>query len=334
MTWNTLGARKLCIKHFNAKTTAEEAAIALKGSIAGKNIVLVGATVGSLGGEFLRVIAPYPKAIWILSRTKAKMQEAVDTAFKVLEPTAHRPAIMLIEVDMTSPDSVKKAAAEVNADEQPIDLLFLGHGIPQLPQPTYGAEGFEAMFAGNHLGPFLLTSLLLPRLRQAGPGARIVPVSSGAHAFQDFRWDDPNYKLRPEEWDSQVAYGESKVANALFSRSLAKKLAADKITSISMHPGLSMTPGTDGVPDHFWIKIGAKTPDGEWTPLFYQYSRPKEEAVSNFVVAAFDPALKDHSGEWIEDCQIHNDRVAPWINDENAERLWVLTEEMLGHKFF
>ncbi|KAF8303426.1 NAD(P)-binding protein [Clavulina sp. PMI_390] len=350
---------------FNAKTTAEEAAKALKESITGKNILLVGATVGSLGGEFLRVIAPYAKAIWFLSHTKARMQQVVDNAFKALEPNAHRPAMKLIEVDMTSLDSVRKAAGEVNADKQPIDLLFLSHGIPQRPQPYYTLEGFETMFAGNYLGSFLLTSLLLPLLRQAGPSARIVPVSSSSHAMQDFRWDDPHYKLRPQEWDSQAAYGQSKAAQALFTKGLAKKLAADKITAITLHPGLVMTPGALSCPDSLWIKVGLKTPDGNWTPLLDKAARPIEQGVSNFVVAGFDPALKgtgcslnsadirssaarggfisirrifipsiDHSGQWIEDCQIHNERVAPWVNDENAERLWVMTEKMIGHKFF
>lgn len=62
------------------------------------------------------------------------------------------------------------------------------------------AEGFEAQLAGNHIGTFLFTSLILPRLQQAGPGARIIPVSSMAHGFAPFRWDDPNYHLRPEEY--------------------------------------------------------------------------------------------------------------------------------------
>lgn len=62
------------------------------------------------------------------------------------------------------------------------------------------AQGFESQLAGNHLGTFLLTSLLLPRLRQSGPGARVVTVSSEAHSFRPFRWDDPHYQLRPEEY--------------------------------------------------------------------------------------------------------------------------------------
>lgn len=62
------------------------------------------------------------------------------------------------------------------------------------------AEGLEAQIGGNHFGTHLLVSLLLPRLRQAGPGARVVVVSSLAHAFHPFRWDDPTYELRPEEY--------------------------------------------------------------------------------------------------------------------------------------
>lgn len=71
--------------------------------------------------------------------------------------------------------------------------------VPQTPL-SYAVDGFEVQFTGNHLGTFLLTSLLLPRLKQAGPGARVVPVSSDAHALKPFRWDDPNYRLRPDEY--------------------------------------------------------------------------------------------------------------------------------------
>ncbi|KAF8304961.1 NAD(P)-binding protein [Clavulina sp. PMI_390] len=319
---------------FNEKTVAAEAVSALKGSIAGKNILIVGASFDTLGGEFLSYIAPYPKSVTLLGRSKTKMQEAVDHAFRPLGPNAHRPTIRLVEVDMISFESVRKAAAEVNADQQPIDLLMLSQGIRRRPEPTYGPDGFELVFTGNHLASFLLTSLLLPRLRQAGPGARAVTISSAAHAIAQFRWDDPNYKLRPEEWDGQNAYGQSKIANALFIKSLAKKLAAEKITAIALHPGLIDTASVKLIPDSVFIQLGVKTPDGEYTPMHKKYSRTMEQGIATLLVAAFDPVLRDHSGEWIEDCQIHNDRVAPFVNDENAEKLWFMTEEMTGHKFF
>ena len=72
--------------------------------------------------------------------------------------------------------------------------------VPHLHELTRSAEGFEAQIGGNHFGTFLLISLLLPRLRQADQGARIIAVSSEAHAFHPFRWDDPNFELRPEEY--------------------------------------------------------------------------------------------------------------------------------------
>lgn len=65
---------------------------------------------------------------------------------------------------------------------------------------THTAQGLEAQIGGNHFGTFLLVSLLLPRLRQAGPGARVVIVTSGSAAFAQFRWDDLDYRLRPEEY--------------------------------------------------------------------------------------------------------------------------------------
>ncbi|KAF8304962.1 NAD(P)-binding protein [Clavulina sp. PMI_390] len=298
---------------FDEKTTAGEAVSALHKFISRKSIVLVGATVGSFGGEFLRYIAPYPKSIYVLSRNKARIQEAINAALKPLEDDANNTIIHPIE---------------------PIDLLMLNQGIPLPPEPSYGPDGFEVVFTGYHLASFLLTSLLLPRLRQAGPGARVVSISSVAHYFADFRWDDANYRVRPEEWDPQKAYGQSKIANALFAKSLAKKLATEKITAITLHPGFVRTLGVDRVPDGIWIKVGLKNTEGEWTELHDKYFRSMEEGVSNLIVAAFDPVVQDHSGEWIEDCQIHNERVAPFVNEENGERLWTMTEEMIGHKFF
>lgn len=72
--------------------------------------------------------------------------------------------------------------------------------VYQNPKLERSPEGFESQLSGNHLGTFLLVSLLLPRLRQAGPGARVVTISSVLHASTPFRWDDPNYKLRPNEY--------------------------------------------------------------------------------------------------------------------------------------
>lgn len=76
--------------------------------------------------------------------------------------------------------------------------------IPQVAQLKRTAEGLESQIGGNHFGTFLLVSLLLPRLRQAGPGARIVPISSIAHGWAPFRWDDPNYKLRSEDYGEYI----------------------------------------------------------------------------------------------------------------------------------
>lgn len=73
------------------------------------------------------------------------------------------------------------------------------------PKLVYTEEGFESQFAGNHIGTFLLVSLLLPRLRQAGPGARVVPISSDAVEFSQPQFDNINYKLRPEEYGELLA---------------------------------------------------------------------------------------------------------------------------------
>lgn len=122
-------------------------------------------------------------------------------------------------------------------------------------------DGHEIQLAGNHLGAFLLVSLLLPRLRQSGPGARVVAVSSRAHRRTSIRWDDPDFKLRPSEYGTSfdqsslvrrthnpaevashlsavmIGYAQSKLANILFVKEFAKRMAKEGILAYSLHPG-------------------------------------------------------------------------------------------------
>lgn len=103
-------------------------------------------------------------------------------------------------------------------------------------------EGFESQFGANHLGHFLLTSLLLPNLKEAAansPGfsPRVVNTSSVAHNYGAIRFDDPNFHLRPEEYNKYAGYTQSKTANILFTREFAVKFKSSGILSYSVHPG-------------------------------------------------------------------------------------------------
>lgn len=101
---------------------------------------------------------------------------------------------------------------------------------------TLTPEGIESQFGANHIGHFLLTSLLMPRLAAAGPGARIVELSSSGHQLGEVRLDDWNFD-NGKTYDPWKAYGQSKTANILFTVSLAEKLASKGILAFAVHPG-------------------------------------------------------------------------------------------------
>lgn len=319
---------------FTAKTTAEEAATVLKDQIIGKNVLLIGATVGSLGAEYLRAVLPHAASVIVLGRRQEAIQAAVKAASAGSEAESK---VKIIQVDMTSLESVRAAAAEINGWDQPIDVILSNVQIPIYTTLNLSADRNEAQFAGNHLGPFLLIALLYPRLLQAGPGARVVQVASQTHGWvAGIRWDDVNFKLRPEEYDWLQGNGQSKLANVLMVHELARRAAKDGILAYTLHPGVIVTNGTKvlfaSLPKETSIATGAALEDGSMNPAFWN-NKSIEEAVATYVRASFDPSLKDKSGAYLEDCEVHNDKLGPAATQENAARLWQLSEEMVGLKF-
>lgn len=168
--------------------------------------------------------------------------------------------IQVIVLDIISVESIKAAAKSVT---EPIHVRqFHDKRVPALKhvvkqvlinnaavsvtnEVTYTTDGFESQFGGNHLGHFLLTSLLLPNLKAATDGglrSRVINISSGAHVASPIRFDDPNYKIRPEEYSKFGAYAQSKTANILFSYELAKRYKSASIDSYSLHPGGAPSP--------------------------------------------------------------------------------------------
>ncbi|MFD8416881.1 oxidoreductase [Streptomyces sp. NPDC059650] len=142
-------------------------------------------------------------------------------------------------LDLADLDSVREFADGYARRRPALDLLVNNAGVMALP---FGrtADGFETQFGVNHLGHFALTGLLLPRLLDAAPGARIVNVSSGFHVLGDIDHDDLGSERDYRRW---TAYGRSKTANLLFTHELARRLAAagSTIVAASAHPGYAAT---------------------------------------------------------------------------------------------
>lgn len=143
-----------------------------------------------------------------------------------------------MQLDLADLESVKKFAHEFADLYNRLDLLINNAGIME---PPYGKtkQGFELQFGINHLGHFVLTSLLLDRLN-ATPNARIVTVSSNSHRFGDINFDDLNWEC---SYPHQRSYGQSKLANLLFTYELQRRLTAagQSTIAVASHPGMTIS---------------------------------------------------------------------------------------------
>jgi NAD(P)-dependent dehydrogenase (short-subunit alcohol dehydrogenase family) len=128
---------------------------------------------------------------------------------------------------------VRKFAAKILEEEPRIDILINNAGVMAIPERKLTQDGFEMQIGVNHLGHFLLTNLLLDRIKQA-PSARIINVSSMGHYMGKLDFDDLNLE---RSYSHLAAYGNSKLANILFTRSLAKCLQGTRVTANVLHPG-------------------------------------------------------------------------------------------------
>lgn len=140
-------------------------------------------------------------------------------------------------LDLSSLASVREFAQSILDEGIPVDILINNAGIMRCPY-WKTEDGYEMQFGINHLGHFLLTNLLLERMKQS-PSARIVNVSSKAYLWcEGIKFDDINSE---KSYDSRKAYGHSKLANVLFTKALAERLQGTSVTTYVLHPGVIMT---------------------------------------------------------------------------------------------
>lgn len=142
----------------------------------------------------------------------------------------------MLLADLSVMAEVRALASRIDAITERIDLLINNAGgIPSDRRVT--PDGFEECFAGNHLGPFLLTGELLLAIARAGAGAQIINISSVGHRFiRDMQWDDLQMERK---FDPGKAYSQSKLANILFAKGLARRLSGAGVRVNAVHPALS-----------------------------------------------------------------------------------------------
>lgn len=315
---------------YNRKNSlASTIAADLASSIAGKIVLTTGVTQGGLGATFLEEISKYSPALLIIAgRSSAKLQE---TANKIKStPESANVEIRPLILDLSSQQQIREAAKEVLAyPEDHIDVVVNSAGIMAGPfQRT--KEGIENQFGSNHIGHFLFTNLIVPKVL-ASKAPRIVNISSDGHRLSGIRFEDPSFQ-DGKVYDQWEAYGQSKTANILFSKALAQKLGPRGLRAFSLHPGVTL--GTSlgpGVDDEV-LKAGREKDkeigwDREWD------IKTLDECAATHVVAAFDPRLAEYNGAFLMDGNLSDDIQPTARNPDHVERLWKLSEKLVGETF-
>jgi NAD(P)-dependent dehydrogenase (short-subunit alcohol dehydrogenase family) len=291
----------------------------------GKTIVITGTTDGSLGAETALALAhAQPAQMILLSRS----QRSVDPVLSKIKAVNPSTAAHFVPITLNDFDSVRAAATQINKTVPHIDLLINCAGIMGAFWNT-GKHNIESHFATNHLGHFLFTSLLYAKIAASGPDARIINFSSDGYMISPCRFDDFNFH-DGKDYHPWAGYGQSKTANILFTRGLAKR----GVRSFAVHPGVIMTTGLSAdIEEERFADVNEVAMRETGLPFAIGQPKTIEQGIATGLVATLDPRLDQvPSGSYFEDAAVKEVREYA-SSDENVERLWSLSEKLVGQTF-
>ena len=289
---------------FGAETTADEVLAGL--NLSGKTALITGVNSG-IGYESMRSLAAHGAHVIGAARTSEKARDACRSVEGKTTP---------VVCELTDFNSVVGCAEQVQALDVPIDILMCNAGIMALPELEQ-VYGLEKQFVVNHLGHYLLTRRLLPQVAGA-PAGRIVMVSSAGYKRAPKAGIEFDNLSGERDYKPFTAYGQTKLANALFAFELARRYADSNLTANAVHPGLVAT----NLGRYFMTK--PRDPDA---PLRPGIKTAPQGAATQVYVAAH-PSLDGVSGYYFEDCNpVEPD--GPHMGDMAlAARLWEVSEEL------
>jgi NAD(P)-dependent dehydrogenase (short-subunit alcohol dehydrogenase family) len=274
----------------------------------GKTVVITGAS-GGIGKETAAGLAEQGAHVVIVARDAARGQAVVD---ELKAKTGA--AVELAVADLSSLASVRKLAEELKQRFPKIHVLVNNAGAINTSRQLT-VDGHELTFATNHLAYFLLTNLLLDTLKASGP-SRIVNVASAAHVGASIPFDD----LQAERSYSGIRrYGESKLANILFTFELARRLEGSGVTANCLHPGVVAT--GFGLNNTGLFSFAVKLVQ----PLFIS---PRKGAATSIYLAS-SSEVAGVSGKYWKKCrEARSSRQS--LDRAAAQRLWVESERLTG----
>jgi NAD(P)-dependent dehydrogenase (short-subunit alcohol dehydrogenase family) len=287
----------------------------------GRVAIVTGANSG-LGFDTAAVLADKGAHVVLAVRNLDKGKEAA-SRITSKSPNA---VVSLQELDLTSLDSVRKAADQLRADYPRIDLLINNAGVMYVPTRETTKDGFEMQFGTNHLGHFALTGQLLDNLLPV-EGSRVVTVSSVGHRIMArIHFDDLQLERK---YNRVEAYGQSKLSNLLFTYELQRRLSAKGTPTIAAaaHPGFADTELMRHLPGFI--------PAFVWRP----FAQPADMGALPTLRAATDPGVQGgqyYGPDGLGGAQGHPKLVessAQSHNEDLQRRLWTVSEELTGVTF-
>lgn len=333
---------------YDRDTSALEVAKAYSSKIKGKTVLITGVSPGGIGDGTARAFAHGgASTIIITGRNDTRLSESIKALSAAYPSVTFRP----LKLDLDSLKDVKQSAEELLNDEEvkKIDILVANAGANIFGGPRqFTKDGLEWHFGANHLAHFYFVTLLLPLLRAAAkqnpPGAtRVVMLSSMSMAGSPIRFSDYNWEGKPvpedekpdftiltallgvqptDEYEANVAYGQSKTANTLMALHLNTLFDKEGINAFSVHPGLVESTGAKS--------LFGTLEKGAFDEALKAVGPMKtiDQGSSTTIVAAVDPGLKPENGVYLADCQMAEPPA--WAsNKQSAERLWELSEKLV-----
>jgi retinol dehydrogenase 12 len=278
--------------------------------LSGQTILVTGATRG-IGYAAAEALAGMGACVIVHGRDPVRVEKAC----KSLATTVPGSEVRGVVADLASLAEVRRLAREVAESSERLDVLLNNAGLVTRRRAET-VDGFERQFAVNHLAPFLLTNLLLDKLKSSAP-ARVVTVASGAHRRSALDLDDLNWQKRP--YNGIDVYGTTKLANILFTRELARRLEGTGVTANCLHPGVVATNIFTGM--------------GVVGRLFGILSRPllisASQGAKTSVYLASSPDVASVTGKYFDESKPVSPKPAA-LDDETARGLWAASERLTG----
>uniref|UniRef100_A0A8C5N5E4 Retinol dehydrogenase 13 n=1 Tax=Leptobrachium leishanense TaxID=445787 RepID=A0A8C5N5E4_9ANUR len=278
-----------------------------KATIEGKTAIVTGANTG-IGKETAMELARRGGRVIMACRDMGKCENAArDVRGKTLNHN-----VFAKHLDLASTKSIKEFAKHILKEEEHVDILINNAAVMRCPH-LVTEDNFEMQFGVNHLGHFLITNLLLEKMKKS-VNPRIINVSSLAHVVGDIDFEDLNWENK--KYNTKAAYCQSKLANVLFTSELAKRLQGTGVTANSLHPGVADT------------ELGRHTGMHKSTfsstmlaPVFWFLVKSPKEAAQPGIYLAVSEDMAGISGKYFN--VLKEKEPAPQaLDQETARRLW------------